>query len=77
MSSVPAESGWARKCAVGNLTLAQRAAANAFKYAQCMRAHGVSNFADPNGQGTNSPQFQSGWQACPPNLPRNLRGQQP
>jgi hypothetical protein len=81
VSSVPAESGWARNYsgAIGNLTLAQTAAANAneLKYAQCMRAHKVSNFPDPNGQGTNSPQFQSAWQACQSNLSRNLQGQQP
>ena len=77
MSSVPAEPGCARNhSAIGNLTLAKRAAANAFKYAQCMRAHGVSKFPDPSGQGKNSPQFQSAWQACQSNLPSNRQGQQ-
>ncbi len=40
---------------LGNkLTSAEKAAANAkaLKYSQCMRAHGVSDFPDPNGQGT-------------------------
>jgi hypothetical protein len=79
VSRVPAESGWARKeIAIGNLTLPQRAAANAdeLKHAQCMRA-GVSNFPDPNCQGTKPQQFQSAWQACRSNPPSNLQGQQP
>jgi hypothetical protein len=35
------------------ITPAEKAAANAkaIKYAECMRAHGVPNFPDPNGQG--------------------------
>ena len=62
---------------VGNLTAAQKAAANAraLKYSQCMRAHGISSYPDPNGQGTivvqagggidpRSPQFQNAQKAC-------------
>lgn len=48
---------------------------NALKFSQCMRAHGVSNFPDPNGQGQvqigassgidpRSSTFQSARQAC-------------
>jgi hypothetical protein len=48
---------------------------NASKFSQCMRAHGVSNFPDPNGQGQiqvggssgvdpTSPTFGSARQAC-------------
>jgi hypothetical protein len=48
---------------------------NALKFSQCMRAHGVSNFPDPNGQGQiqvgpssgidpGSSTFQSAMQAC-------------
>ena len=61
----------------GNLTPAQKAAANAraLKYSQCMRSHGISSYPDPNGQGTlvvqagggidpTSPQFQSAEKAC-------------
>lgn len=53
---------------------AQHTAA-ALKYSQCMRAHGVPNFPDPNGQGgfeiqpgagidPNSPQYQSANRTC-------------
>jgi hypothetical protein len=58
------------------------AVANAYKYAACMRAHGVANFPDPkvshSGGGTqiairvvgpNSPQFNSASQACRGILP--------
>jgi hypothetical protein len=46
--------------------------ANAEQFAQCMRAHGISNFPDPNAQGTfdlpssvtGSPQFASADTAC-------------
>jgi hypothetical protein len=46
--------------------------ANAEQFAQCMRAHGVSNFPDPTAQGTfdlpsnvtNSPQFAAADTAC-------------
>ena len=61
----------------GNMTAAQKAAANAraLKYSQCMRSHGISSYPDPNGQGTivvqagggiapNSPQFQHAQTAC-------------
>jgi len=61
----------------GNLTAAQKAAANAkaLTYSQCMRAHGITSYPDPNGQGTivvqagggiapNSPQFQHAQTAC-------------
>jgi hypothetical protein len=62
-----------------NLTPAQKAAANAqaLKYAECMRSHGVPDFPDPNGQGViqitggqgsdlnpNSSQFQHAQSAC-------------
>ena len=58
---------------------AQQAAARAqaLKYAQCMRAHGISDFPDPNSQGgialqpkpggdldPNNPQFQAANKAC-------------
>lgn len=50
------------------------------KFSQCMRAHGVSNFPDPNGQGqigidsstgidARSPTFQSAQKACRKYLP--------
>jgi hypothetical protein len=61
----------------GNLTPAQKAAANAkaLKYVQCMRSHGISSYPDPNGQGTlivsagpginpYSPQFRRAEHAC-------------
>ena len=61
----------------GNLTTAQKAAANAraLKYSRCMRSHGISSYPDPNGQGTlvvqagggidpSSPQFQNAQKAC-------------
>ena len=61
----------------GNLTAAQKTAANAkaLTYSQCMRAHGITSYPDPNGQGTivvqagggiapNSPQFQHAQTAC-------------
>jgi hypothetical protein len=61
----------------GNMTAAQRAAANAraLKYAQCMRSHGIGSYPDPNGQGTivvqagggidpGSPRFQNAQKAC-------------
>ena len=48
----------------------------ALKLAECMRANGVANFPDPNGQGLiqgsgidpNSPQFQKAQQKCAKNL---------
>lgn len=51
------------------------AGGNPLKFSQCMRAHGVSNFPDPNGQGvihldpnsgidTSSSTFRSAAQAC-------------
>ena len=68
-----------------NLTPAQRAQQQAklLKYAQCMRAHGVTNFPDPgsgpnggvgikvtpgNGLDPNSPTFQAAQKACQKNL---------
>jgi hypothetical protein len=61
----------------GNLTAAQKAAANAraLRYSQCMRAHGIASYPDPNGEGTivvsagggidpTSPQFQKAEKAC-------------
>lgn len=49
---------------------------NALKLSECMRAHGVPNFPDPNGQGViqgsgidpNSRQFQSAQQKCAKDL---------
>ena len=61
------------------LSPAQQAAARAqaLRYAQCMRAHGISDFPDPNGQGNlqiqanagsdldpHNPRFQAANQAC-------------
>jgi hypothetical protein len=57
--------------------------AQALKFAQCMRAHGVPNFPDPSEQGNggpimikpgsgvdpNSPQYQKAMQACRSDLP--------
>lgn len=52
-------------------------------YASCMRAHGVSNFPDPNSNGTIllpqgtdllSPQFQSAQQACQSLRPAGAAG---
>jgi len=53
------------------------ARAQALKFAQCMRAHGISDFPDPNGQGEiaiqpkqgsdldpNNPRFRAANQAC-------------
>lgn len=56
-------------------TASGSAAPNALAYSQCMRAHGVANFPDPNSRGSydlrgraginrDSPQFQSAAQAC-------------
>jgi hypothetical protein len=54
----------------------------ALKFAQCMRAHGVSNFPDPSGNGVQinrsiaqSPNFQSAQNACKHYLPND--GQPP
>jgi hypothetical protein len=48
----------------------------ALRFSQCMRAHGVSNFPDPNGQGiritpaiASSPAFQGAQNACKRYLP--------
>jgi hypothetical protein len=63
---------------LGLQTPAEKATANAaaLKYATCMRANGVPNFPDPNGQGLiqinnatgpldpNSPQFEKAAAAC-------------
>ncbi len=60
------------------------ATADAYKYADCMRSHGVTNFSDPkivNGGGhqgigfrvdpsiTNSPSFKSAQKTCAPIMP--------
>lgn len=52
------------------------------QFSQCMRAHGVSNFPDPNGQGiritpaiASSPAFQSAQNSCKQYLPNG--GQPP
>lgn len=54
----------------------------ALKFAQCMRAHGVSNFPDPTGQGirinpsiASSPAFRTAQNACKKYLPNG--GQPP
>jgi hypothetical protein len=58
----------------------------AVDFAECMRAHGVPNFPDPNSQGQfvftqgngidpNSPQFQSARSACQNLLPAGSAGQ--
>jgi hypothetical protein len=66
------------------LSPAQQAAARAqaLKYSRCMRAHGISDFPDPNSQGgialqpkpggdldPNNPQFQTANKACQHDLP--------
>jgi hypothetical protein len=66
------------------LSPAQQAAARAqaLKYARCMRAHGISDFPDPNGQGgivlspkpggdldPHNPRFQAANRACQHDLP--------
>jgi len=63
-----------------------QARANALKFSQCVRKHGVTNFPDPGSDGRipdpatvgidqGSPQFQAANQACrmyrPPYLPSN------
>ena len=78
MNSVPAASGWARnRSAIGTPPLAQSAAAHAFTSAESMRAHGVSKFTDPNGQGTNSPPCQTAGHAGQSNLARGRPARQP
>ena len=58
----------------------EQLAAHALKRAECMRAHGVTNFPEPNSQGAeiingssgidpNSPAFQSAYTACRSLLP--------
>jgi hypothetical protein len=57
----------------------------ALKLSQCMRAHGVPNFPDPNGQGViqgsgidpNSRQFQKAQQTCAKNLGGGLGTRSP
>jgi len=55
------------------------------KLANCMRSHGVTNFPEPDSQGhivmggssgidTNSPTYQSAWQACRSQLPNSGAG---
>jgi hypothetical protein len=51
------------------------------EYARCMRAHGVSNFADPTRSGLslsgvdpNSPRFQAAQKVCRSLLPNRGRG---
>jgi hypothetical protein len=58
-------------------------------YSQCMRAHGVTNFPDPNGQGQlfiqgspgsgldpNSPTFQAAQKACQSKMPAPTKAEQ-
>ena len=57
----------------------------ALKLSECMRAHGVPNFPDPNGQGViqgsgidpNSPAFQKAQQTCAKNLGGGLGTRSP
>ena len=71
------------------LSPAQQAAAKAqgLKFAQCMRAHGISDFPDPNSQGgfqiqasagsgldPNNPRFQAANKACEHDLPGGGKG---
>ena len=71
------------------LSPAQQAAARAqaLKYARCMRAHGISDFPDPNSQGNfqiqasagsgldpNNPRFQAANKACEHDLPGGGKG---
>ena len=66
----------------------QQAAAQALQFAQCMRAHGITNFPDPSTSGggisiqikggtnldPNSPLFQSAQNACQKYLPGKAQG---
>jgi len=69
----------------GPLSPAQQAEARAqaLKYSRCMRAHGISDFPDPNSQGNlqiqanagsdldpHNPRFQAADKACQHDLPR-------
>jgi len=63
----------------GSLTPQQQA--QFLKYARCMRAHGVSNFADPTSSGLslsgidpNSPRFQAAQNVCRSLLPNRGQG---
>ena len=71
------------------LSPAQQAAARAqaLRYARCMRAHGISDFPDPNSQGQlqiqaqqgsaldpNNPRFQAANKACQHDLPGGGKG---
>ena len=71
------------------LSPAQQAAARAqaLRYARCMRAHGISDFPDPNAQGgialspkpggdlePNNPRFQAANKACQHDLPGGGKG---
>jgi len=74
-----------------NLSPAQQAAneARALRYSQCMRAHGIPDFPDPNGQGgiaikaqagsdldPNNPRFKAADSACKHFMIGNGTGQQ-
>jgi hypothetical protein len=63
----------------GSLTPQQQT--EVLKYARCMRAHGVSNFADRTSSGLslsgvdpNSPRFQAAQRVCRSLLPNRGRG---
>jgi hypothetical protein len=65
--------------AAGSLTPQQQA--QYLEYARCMRAHGVSNFADPTSSGLslsgvdpNAPQFQAAQNVCRSLLPNRGQG---
>jgi hypothetical protein len=73
----------------GNLTPAQKAQAEAqqLKFSQCMRAHGIADFPDPDSSGRiaiqgspggdldpNNPQFQAAMNACQKDQPKNGPG---
>jgi hypothetical protein len=62
-------------------SLSQQQLAQFLKYARCMRAHGVSNFADPTSSGLslsgvdpNSPRFQAAQNVCRSLLPNRGKG---
>jgi hypothetical protein len=75
--------------AASGLSLAGGNATQALAYSQCMRAHGVADFPDPNAQGMiqisggstsdlspNNPTFQKAQNACQSKMPRPSPAQQ-
>jgi hypothetical protein len=74
-SSPPANSDPASRSSSATSASATSASASGLAYSQCMRAHGIKNFPDPNPSGgigigpssginPNSPQYQTAEQAC-------------